>query len=329
MSSLRRELVIAVLVGLPALAYVLVTNETASRSFILLHGVVLFWLAPPVVALVERSLPERGAGTWRSLLGAALLRCAGLSIAVALMALVLNLLTHVPLDVIVGLPLVVALVPVFLAYALVAVAVEWAALREHALRAEANEARARQAALAARIRPHFLFNALNCIEQLADTDPAAARLAVGRLSRLLHAVLDASQRAESTLASELALVDDYLGIEQIRFGARFQYALHSEPGLDLRLPSTVLLTLAENAIKHGVERVPGEVRVSLHAERSADGRARITVVSPHARSREATRGSGYGLGDVRERLALAHGEHASLRLEEREGEVHVELALPR
>jgi two-component system sensor histidine kinase AlgZ len=329
-ARLRRELVIALAVGLPALGYVLATNETASRAFILLHGVVLFWLAPPAVALAGLlAAPHDPArATWRTLLAGVLSRGAGLALAVALMALLLRLLTGVPLDVIVGRPLVVALVPVFLAYALVAVALQWAELREHALRVQASEARARQAALAARIRPHFLFNALNCVEQLADTDPPSARLAVGRLARLLHAVLDASQRASSPLATELSLVDDYLGIEQIRFGARFQYTLTRGADMDaLELPSTVLLTLAENAVKHGVERVPGAVAVRLSAERQPDGSARITVRSPRASAPAlAARGSGYGLGDVRERLGLSHGR-SSLVLEEREGEVHVELTL--
>jgi LytS/YehU family sensor histidine kinase len=212
-----------------------------------------------------------------------------------------------------------------------------AAARAGAAR-QAGEARARQAALAARIRPHFLFNALNCIEELTDTDPPAARLATGRLARLLRSVLQSSASPKGRLEDEVRLVDDYLGLERIRFGERLAYELDVAPEAAGReLPATVLLTLAENAVKHGCEAVPGPARISLRARLAADGALRVVVTSPAlaspaspaaARAR-AEPGTGYGLADVRERLALACGPGASCTLTTEGGEARVELVLPR
>jgi two-component system sensor histidine kinase AlgZ len=225
---------------------------------------------------------------------------------------------------------VVALVPVFVAYAMVAVAASWVKLREHALLLAAAEARARQAALAARVRPHFLFNALNCIEELAAADPSAARLAVGRLARLLRAVLEASASPKARLSDEVRLVDDYLGIERIRFGARFSYSLDVADDVGhAEIPSTILLTLAENAVKHGIEAVAGDATIVLRARRA--GSTIVLVLespAPRERSSRAEHGTGYGLSDAKERLELAYAGRASLTLRIIDGTAHVELTLP-
>ncbi|HEY3447401.1 MAG TPA: histidine kinase [Myxococcales bacterium] len=333
-ATLHREALICLAVGAPSLGLVLATNHTASVPLILLHAALLVGLVPVSVAYFDLALPRPERLGWRSMLRDLGIRVLGLGFAVIAMLLLIATLTPLTLEVLVGGPLLVGLVPVFLAYALAALAVQWARLREEALRAEAGEIRARQAALAARIRPHFLFNALNCIEELTDTDPPAARLATGRLARLLRSVLQSSASPKGRLEDEVRLVDDYLGLEKVRFGERLSYELDVAPdAAGLELPATVLLTLAENAVKHGCEAVPGAARIVLRAK-VADGALRVTVTSPAASTpapapTRAEPGTGYGLADVRERLLLAYGPGATCVLTTQGGESRVELVLPR
>lgn len=330
--TLRREVLVCLAVGAPALGLVLATNTTASVAVILLHALLLFWLAPVSVAALDVALPRPERTGWRAVLREVGARVLGLGVAVAAMLLVIVAWTPLTLASLVGGPLLVALVPVFLAYVLAALAVQWARVREEALRSEAGEAKARQAALAARIRPHFLFNALNCIEELTDTDPPAARLATGRLARLLRSVLQSSQAPKGRLEDEVKLVDDYLSLEKVRFGDRLTYELDVAPdAAGLQVPATVLLTLAENAVKHGCEAVPGPARIVLRAK-VVDGSLRVTVASPAlptpAPTARTEPGAGYGLADVRERLLLAYGQGASCALTREKGEARVELVLP-
>jgi two-component system sensor histidine kinase AlgZ len=333
-STFTRELGIALFIAVPATAYVIATNETASRALIVLHAAPLVVLTPLAVAVLDALAPRVAHEAEASL--APIVRDVGLHLAGLLlgsvgMVLTVRAITGLAVSSIVSGPLIVAMVPVFLAYALAATAGGWMRLREHALRVAANEARARQAALAARVRPHFLFNALNGIEELTDTDPAAARDAIGRLARLLRAVLEASAEPRARLGDEARLVDDYLAIERLRFGDRMAYDVIVPDALDdAEVPTTVLLTLAENAVKHGVEATPGDAKITIRADRADGGGIAIAVVSPRGEGRapRAAAGLGYGLEDVRERLALAYGGDATLTLREEDGRVHVELHLP-
>jgi len=330
-STLARESLVCLGIGIPAVAYVLGTNHTASLGVIALHALLLGALTPVAVTLLERAMPRAIHRGWLSVLRALGVRVLGLSMAAAGMVVTLVAVTPLTLGVVVGGPLLVALVPVFLAYGLVALGVQWAGLREHALRVEANETRARQAALAARIRPHFLFNALTCIEELTDTDTKAAREAVGQLARLLRAVLRASEAPKGVLEDELRLVSDYLAIERLRFGERFRCELRLAPEVArCEVPATVLLTLAENAVKHGIETTRGPALLRVEAGPRPGGGLRVLVASPfnEAQSPRIDPGIGYGLADVRERLALLYRDRAEVQLRFEEGEGRVELVLP-
>ena len=230
--DVARELTVALVVGLPGTAFVLATNATASSSFILLHVALLVVLTPLAVVTFDAVVPRvrrADAAAFGPVLRDVAVRLAGLALATVAMVLAIGAMTGIGARQVVGAPLVVALVPVFLMYVLVATAGAWTRLREHALRAAAHEAHARQAALAARVRPHFLFNALNGIEELTDTDPTAARDAIGRLARLLRAVLEASAEPRARLADEARLVGDYLAIERLRFGERMTTTSSSTP----------------------------------------------------------------------------------------------------
>jgi hypothetical protein len=172
---------------------------------------------------------------------------------------------------------------------------------------------ARLAALHARLQPHFLFNAMNTIRALIAEDPDTARRAVTDLSFLIRETLHASDSKEHPLADELHIVQRYLSLEALRFGARMRWridAAAADPAF--ALPPLLLQTLVENAVKHGVGRQVGTVDIAVRAA-SVDGRARIEVANTGALP--AVRGDGRGLALSRERLRLLYGEDGGVSLD--------------
>ena len=127
------------------------------------------------------------------------------------------------------------------------------------------------------------------------------------------------RRSDTSLGEERELVEAYLGIMQLRIGPRLHWRIEAEPGLDdCRLPPALLLSLVENAIKHGVEPSckPAEVTVSLQ---SRGGRLQLRVADTGVGLGAADIGSsGVGLANLRAQLALLHGDAAGLSLEENE-----------
>jgi two-component system, LytTR family, sensor kinase len=124
---------------------------------------------------------------------------------------------------------------------------------------ERRLAEARLQALRAQIHPHFLFNALNTISALTETDPRTARRLMERLGDLLRASLTLGSRPMVTLAAELTFLDDYLAIESARFEGRITVSVNVEDdAVNDMVPSLLLQPLVENAIRHGVvARVSG------------------------------------------------------------------------
>src|SRR5580700_10699725 len=107
-------------------------------------------------------------------------------------------------------------------------------------------------ALKAQINPHFLFNSLNSISALAGIDAVRAREMCVGLSDFLRNSLRMGERESVPLSEELALADSYLGVEQVRFGARLRVEQAMEPGCETSLvPPLLLQPLVENAVKHG------------------------------------------------------------------------------
>ena len=209
-------------------------------------------------------------------------------------------------------PLVAALLLAWsLAYVLVQTAGRLRAAEREALALRAALAEAELATLRAQVNPHFLFNALNTVRALVREDPEAARRAVTRLSTLLRATLAAGP-GEHPLAAELDLARAYLDLEGLRFEERLAVEIDvPDAALGVAVPTLLLLTLVENAVKHGVAGRPegGAVRVEA---RLADGTLRLRVENPPAPAGAAPDGTGTGLRTARERLALLHGAAARL-----------------
>jgi len=168
-------------------------------------------------------------------------------------------------------------------------------------------ASARLAELQSRIRPHFLFNALNTALALVRVDPARAESVLEDLALLFHTAL-ADAGASVTLKEEIELARRYLAIEQIRFGKRLQvqWQIDTKDARvgAARVPPLVLQPLVENAVRHGVEPSArgGRVRVQAAVQRGQV----VVLVSNTVGDEPGSPGHGMALHNVRERLRLLH-----------------------
>ena len=173
-------------------------------------------------------------------------------------------------------------------------------------------------ALRAQINPHFLFNALNAIASLIHTDPARADEAVEQLAEVFRYTLRRSESEWAPLDQELAFARAYLDVEQARFGQRLTCTIDSDHlPPPPQVPSMLLQTLIENAVKHGVsqQRDAGRIDVVVRTT-SSEITVEVRDTGPGANSRglQPSEGEGFGLRCVRERLHGYFGERASLSL---------------
>ena len=174
--------------------------------------------------------------------------------------------------------------------------------------------------LQAQIEPHFLFNTLGSAQQLAEKGaPEAARL-IADLICFLRAATPALRENATTLAQEAAMVGAYLAIMRTRLRGRLAFVVDVPAAVGgTPLPPGMLITLVENAIKHGIEPSPhgGSVTVAARTDDRDDGaRLVVTVTDTGAGLGSGAPGQGIGLANIRERLALLHGDRAQLELEE-------------
>jgi len=183
--------------------------------------------------------------------------------------------------------------------------------------------------LQAQIEPHFLFNTLANVRRLYRKQPAAGAETIDNLMTYLRAALPQVRRSESTLSEEFDLARAYLQLLQVRMGTRLRFTLDLPPELrSLAFPPMVLVTLVENAIKHGLAPAGLGGAVQLCARRS-DKTLEVSVADDGVGFGPDSGGHGLGLANIRRQLAARFGERASLSLEERDtGGVIARLTLP-
>ncbi len=171
---------------------------------------------------------------------------------------------------------------------------------------------ARLQVMRAQIEPHFLFNTLANVKRLCQTDVEGGVAMLDNLIRYLRAALPRMREEQSTLGQEAELVQAYLAVLKIRMGARLRYVVDIPAALaEHPFPPMILLTLAENALKHGLTPAGGGM-ITLRAEASA-ARLQIRVADNGVGfGAAATGGTGVGLANTRARLAALHGPTAEL-----------------
>jgi signal transduction histidine kinase len=192
--------------------------------------------------------------------------------------------------------------------------------RAESYRLESAASVASFAVLKGQMQPHFLFNALNALKELIADDPEAARAFTQQLAELYRLILEVSTEATTSLSDELAIVRHYLEVERVRYGERLRYSIDADPTLlDEHVPSLLLQTLVENAIKHGISKARdgGEVRVramhrsggGLELEVSNTGAAFEAEREPERDALPST-----GLRNTRARLQLMYGTSSELSI---------------
>jgi Histidine kinase len=172
---------------------------------------------------------------------------------------------------------------------------------------------ARLQVMQAQIEPHFLFNTLANVRRLHQVDTPVGRAMLQHLSRYLGAALPQMRESRSTLGRELALTIAYLNIQKIRMGARLAFEVDVPDELRAAtVPPMMLLTLAENAIRHGLVPLPDGGSVLVRA-RAGAGLLRLQVVDT-GRGLQESSGAGIGLANIRARLKSLHDGDARLLL---------------
>ncbi|GLQ46089.1 histidine kinase [Dyella lipolytica] len=197
------------------------------------------------------------------------------------------------------------------------------------------EATAREAQLLAlhyQLQPHFFFNTLNAISSLVvSNQPLLATEVIARLAALLRNTLSFPDTHTVTLRDELAVVDEYLTIERIRFGSRLKVSFDvSDEANDAQVPRFLLQPLIENAIRHAIALRPegGEITISA---RLAEQRLQIDVANDtcELEATDSYQSHGVGLANTRARLGQLYGAHdATLMLSGENGRFMVSLRLP-
>jgi two-component system sensor histidine kinase AlgZ len=215
---------------------------------------------------------------------------------------------------------------VVLALIAVAVLAAYFRLRARALSPAIVEARLQ--ALQARIRPHFLFNAINGVLSLVRSDPRRAEEALHDMADLFR-VLMRDNRDLAPLASEVELCRQYLDLEKLRLGERLvvDWNVKSMPE-DALAPPLVLQPLLENAVYHGIEpcTTPGTISVNIFLSR---GEVHAILRNPYREDGgRHHRGNKMALANIRERLALHFDAEASLESRTLRDSYEVHIRMP-
>ena len=210
--------------------------------------------------------------------------------------------------------------------------------RARSVQAESEARKARLSALRYQLNPHFLFNSLNAVSTLVleGNAPAATRM-LAQIGELLRTTLDNDASPEIALSQELALVEQYLAIEQTRLGSRLRVAMTiSEDTLDAVVPSMLLQPLVENAVRHGVAPLIEGGTVAIQSL-IQNNRLLMTIRNSGPRTGAAflqngESSKGIGLSNTAERLRTLYGDDQrfSMRSSEAGGyEVTIELPFRR
>ncbi len=183
---------------------------------------------------------------------------------------------------------------------------------------ERNALDARLRLLQAQVAPHFLFNTLANVRELVSTGSARAAPVLESLIAYLRAAVPRLNAPASTLGQELELVRAYLEVMHMRMPDRLHFSVEADAeARALVCPPMTLLTLVENAMRHGIDPSEEGGHIAVHVTiKDGRGRAEVTDTGMGLKGREGAPGLGTGLANLRERLQLAFGGDAIVTLSE-------------
>jgi len=205
------------------------------------------------------------------------------------------------------------------------------------LRVEKHQTAAKLSVLQAQVEPHFLFNTLASVKGTIREDPALAESTIDALVDYLRATIPKLRRQaqnDSTLGAQFQLCERYLAVMRLRMSDRLSYQSHLPSELhELPFPPLLLISLVENAIKHGIEPKPAGGNVALSARREGDTLL-VKVVDDgvglqhDSRAIEPSSGLGVGLRNVHQQLKALYGEKAKFTLSSQGVGAIAELSFP-
>lgn len=199
-----------------------------------------------------------------------------------------------------------------------------------ALELEKHLTEARLQSLLRQLKPHFLFNALNGISSLMYSDVDAADRMLIKLSELLRMTMSQSGAPLAPLRTEIAFLECYLGIEQIRFRDRLDVHIEIDPStLDAQVPSLILQPLVENAIRHGIEPQVRRGIITIHSAREGDNLILSVADNGGGMPSGGFKREGIGVANSRARLVELYGEAQRFEMSNQpEGGLCVRLTFP-
>ncbi len=196
---------------------------------------------------------------------------------------------------------------------------ERAAAERHSVEMREAATRAELRALQAQVQPHFLFNALNALAYLTETDPPAAQRFTERLADMLRYTVEAGKRPAALLSDEIAFVEDYLGVARERYENTLEFRFEGEPALlSAAVPPLLLQPLVENSMKHGMGPDGATLHMTLSARRCG-GRLELEFADDGGPHGNGGPGLGVGLENLEQRLRRFAGAEAHVDAGPREG----------
>jgi len=183
--------------------------------------------------------------------------------------------------------------------------------------------------LKSQINPHFLFNSLNSITSLTMSNPEEAREMIIRLSDFLRYSLKHRENEYVPLGEELGRMKDYLAIEKVRFGEKLLYEFDVTPECEaFPVPTMIFQPLFENAIRHSVYESVDMVTIRFSCM-TDQGHMVATVTNDYDPGVPSMKGTGVGLQNVRQRIALAYKDKGTVQWEGKDGIFSVTILFPR
>lgn len=177
------------------------------------------------------------------------------------------------------------------------------------------------------INPHFIFNSLNSIRALVDENPTRARKAITELANILRSSMQVEKMETVPLQQELAIVKDYLALEQMRFEERLKVEMNiDENTLNLPIPPMMLQTLVENAIKHGISKHINGGFVKIISR--MNNRAHEIIIQNSGELNGEINGQGFGIKSTEDRLKHLYQGKAQFKIKNRAGIVESEIIMP-
>ena len=201
-------------------------------------------------------------------------------------------------------------------------------MKQIALKSKVAQAEAQYSLLESQMQPHFLFNSLNVLSELIYVDPDLANSMAQKMADLYREILNNSKYNFSNLESEISILKKYVEIQKIRFGERIKFTVDVSPAFyNLQIPSLMLQTLVENAIKHGIspKQEGGEITLSVRKEQNLFEVCISNTGQLYKGHKESKRST--GLQNTKNRLALTYGSKSSFRIYSDETRTYVKFLI--